>query len=228
MNDSSLFDSLYAEDPEGLKLNKIPTVDEMISNYREDFNEVCVEIFEYGLKMHAERQAEVEMFWECVREAKEMNKQLGIKKIEEFMEYRKQVLPELLATEQGENHEDQEAHEEYQKKIDKLWDALMVYEMQLVDQLEDVIKEFERTMSDMVTNFKENVSALFSRMRELENQHNEKLLEIGQLTLEKIVKGEVDDDIPDEIRDLFVDKDTLNSAVSIKNVILIFFYLYFF
>ncbi|CAD5116352.1 DgyrCDS5252 [Dimorphilus gyrociliatus] len=213
LNDSTLFDSLYAEDPEGMKLNKIPTVDEMISNYREEFNEICREIFEFGLKMHVERQAEVKMFWECVREAKETNKQLGINKIEEFMEYRKRVLPELLI-EPGENHEEQEAHEEYQKTIDKLWDALMIYEMQLVDQLEDVIKEFERAMSDMVANFKENVSALFSRMRELENQHNEKLLEIGQMTLEKIVKGEVDDDIPDEIRDLFVDKDTLNSAVT--------------
>lgn len=36
--------------------------------------------------------------------------------------------------------------------------------------------------------------------RDLENHHHEKLLEIAINILEKIVKGEMDEDLPDDLR----------------------------
>ncbi|CAK6437602.1 unnamed protein product [Pipistrellus nathusii] len=52
-----------------------------------------------------------------------------------------------------------------------------------------------------------------AQCRDLENHHHEKLLEIAINTLEKVVKGELDEDLPDDVRALFVDKDTIVNAV---------------
>ncbi|KAM9044425.1 dynein regulatory complex subunit 3 isoform 4-T8 [Megaptera novaeangliae] len=54
---------------------------------------------------------------------------------------------------------------------------------------------------------------IYKECRDLENHHHGKLLEIAISTLEKIVKGELDEDLPDAVRSLFVDKDTIVNAV---------------
>uniref|UniRef100_A0A673WW02 Dynein regulatory complex subunit 3 n=1 Tax=Salmo trutta TaxID=8032 RepID=A0A673WW02_SALTR len=50
--------------------------------------------------------------------------------------------------------------------------------------------------------------------RDLENHHHEKLLEIAVATLERVAKNELEEDMPDDVRMLFVDKDTVINAVS--------------
>ena len=54
----------------------------------------------------------------------------------------------------------------------------------------------------MVASFIENVQSLISQCRDLENQHHEKMLEIAIITLEKVVKNELDDEIPDDLREV--------------------------
>lgn len=91
MNGSQLFEELYAEDMEGQKLATMPGVDELMMDYREKFTDICQKIYTYGLETHKERTVEVDMFWECLREAKQENKEAGVSHINDFMEYKKQV-----------------------------------------------------------------------------------------------------------------------------------------
>ncbi|XP_008684201.1 dynein regulatory complex subunit 3 isoform X1 [Ursus maritimus] len=102
---------------------------------------------------------------------------------------------------------------EYSEDITELFNVLMTLEMQLVEQLEETINMFERNIIDLVALFIENVQSLMAQCRDLENHHHEKLLEISINTLEKILKGELDEDLPDDLRALFVDKDTIVNAV---------------
>ena len=51
--------------------------------------------------------------------------------------------------------------EEYRIEIKVLWDAIMGLEMQLVDQLEETIKDFERNITDMMSQFVESVQGLY-------------------------------------------------------------------
>uniref|UniRef100_A0A0D9R7P4 Dynein regulatory complex subunit 3 n=1 Tax=Chlorocebus sabaeus TaxID=60711 RepID=A0A0D9R7P4_CHLSB len=97
--------------------------------------------------------------------------------------------------------------------VSELFNELMMLEMQLVEQLEETINMFERNIVDMVGLFIENVQSLMAQCRDLENHHHEKLLEISISTLEKTVKGNLDEDLPDDLRALFVDKDTIVNAV---------------
>ena len=48
-------------------------------------------MFEYGLQKSTERKGEVDMFNECVEEAKRDNKEQGSTKINDFMEYKRKV-----------------------------------------------------------------------------------------------------------------------------------------
>ena len=68
--------------------------------------------------------------------------------------------------------------------------------------VQDAIKDFERNLADMVATFLETVQGYISQCRDLENTHNEKLLEIAIITLEKVVKNELDEEIPDDLREV--------------------------
>lgn len=80
----------------------------------------------------------------------------------------------------------------------------MANEVQIVDQLEETIKDFERNMSDMVSNFVEHMQGLFGQLRDLENIQFEKLQELCIITLEKVIKNEISDDFPEELRDVSI------------------------
>ena len=69
---------------------------------------------------------------------------------------------------------------------------------------QEAIKDFERNLADMVSGFIEHIQGLVAQCREFENQHNEKMLEIAIITLEKVVKNELDDEIPDDLREVSV------------------------
>ena len=50
---------------------------------------------------------------------------------------------------------------DYRTEVGSLWDVLMGLEMQLVDQLEETIKDFERNITDMMSSFVESVQGLY-------------------------------------------------------------------
>ena len=68
--------------------------------------------------------------------------------------------------------------------------------------MQDVIKDFERNMADMVSLFCEYNQGMMRQGRDLENMHHERLLEIAIVVLEKVVKNELDEEIPDDLREV--------------------------
>ena len=67
---------------------------------------------------------------------------------------------------------------------------------------QEIIKDFERNLQDMGSNFIENVQGYLSQCRDLENNHHERMLEIAIVTLEKVVKNELDEEISDDLRNV--------------------------
>ena len=74
---------------------------------------------------------------------------------------------------------------------------------------QEIIKDFERNLQDMCSNFTENLQGYLSQCRDLENAHHERMLEIAIITLEKVVKNELDDEISDDLRNVSI--GTLNT-----------------
>ncbi|XP_036694162.1 dynein regulatory complex subunit 3 isoform X4 [Balaenoptera musculus] len=207
----SLWDSMYAEDVEGSQLSHLPGVRELLQTYKDKFVIICLNIFEYGLKQQKKRKAELDTFMGCVQEAVQEKQEQGKHKIAKFEE--KHLLSLSSTRDESELTNFEIKMAEYSEDITELANVLMTLEMQLVEQLEETINMFERNIIDLVGLFVENVQSLMAQCRDLENHHHEKLLEIAISTLEKIVKGELDEDLPDAVRSLFVDKDTIVNAV---------------
>lgn len=211
LESDELFLSLFSEDPEGQKLNMIPGADELLTEYHDKFIIVCREMYEFGKSQKEVRNKEVSDFWQCFNHAKNSNTEEASKNIDLFMEVKKLIIDELN---ESQEQSIQEAKlSEYNEEVTKLWEKLMSLEVLVVDQLEEIIKDFERNMSEMVNNFVEQIQGLFSQIRDLENIQFERLQEICLSTLEKVIKGEIQDDFPDDLRDLFIDKDTIVNAL---------------
>ncbi|CAF0830778.1 unnamed protein product [Brachionus calyciflorus] len=211
LNSDELFLSLYEEDSEGEKLNMIPGADELLAEYRDKFVAVCKEMYDFGKSQKDLRLNEVAEFWKCLNDAKNSNTEEASAAINVFLEFKKNITEELN------NSTDQVIQEaklnEYNDEVNKLWDKLMSLEVQVVDQLEEIIRDFERNLGDMVNNFVEQIQGMYSQLRDLENIQFERLQELCLATLEKVIKGEVPDEFPDDLRDLFIDKDTVVNAL---------------
>lgn len=92
-------------------------------------------------------------------------------------------------------------------------DALMSHEMQLVEQFEEVFKEFERAYMELSAGVAELGQTAFARLREFEIEYHEKFTELIMQTFDRINKGDMDD-VEEELRDLLTDKDVLINAVN--------------
>ncbi|XP_062474978.1 dynein regulatory complex subunit 3 [Pezoporus occidentalis] len=212
LNGSFLFDSMFAEDTEAAKLACLPGVDDLLQAYREEFVSVCESLFNYGLKEHENREAEVSHFYEYLNEVLTANQQEGRKRILEFEKQSKKRLEEIHNASSYDIAESKRAR--YREDILQLSEALMGLEILITDQLEEILEEFKRNIAAVASTFTENVKGMMNQCRDLENHHHEKLLEISITTLEKSLKNELDVDLPAAVQTLLVDKNTIVNAVN--------------
>lgn len=63
-----------------------------------------------------------------------------------------------------------------------------------------MIQNFDRNMQDLVSTFIENLQGYMVQARDAENAHHEKMMEIATVTLEKVLKNELDEEIPDDLK----------------------------
>ncbi|XP_068002664.1 dynein regulatory complex subunit 3 isoform X2 [Melanerpes formicivorus] len=185
LNGSFLFEDLYADDPEAAKLAYLPGVGDLLQTYREEFVLVCENLFNYGLQEHEKREAEVSSFCESLHEALMANQRENRKIILDFESRNSRRLDEIHNASSYDIAESKRA--ESKEDILQLSEALMTLEMLITDQLE---------------------------CRALENRHHERLQEICITTLEKSVKNELEEDLPDDVRTLLVDKTTIVKALN--------------
>uniref|UniRef100_A0A672UBZ7 Dynein regulatory complex subunit 3 n=1 Tax=Strigops habroptila TaxID=2489341 RepID=A0A672UBZ7_STRHB len=185
LNGSFLFESMFAEDTAAAKLACLPGVNDLLQAYPSWFVSVCESLFNYGLKEHENREAEVSHFYECLNEVLTANQQEGRKRILDFENQNSSQAPRL---------------------------AFMVMQVYIVISLlfpsvKEILEEFKRNIAGVASTFIENC-------RELENNHHEKLLEISITTLEKSLKNELNVALPADVQTLLVDKTTIVNTVN--------------
>ncbi|CAG5132951.1 unnamed protein product, partial [Candidula unifasciata] len=194
LNTDRLFLEMYADDLDGQKLNEMPGADEIV----EKLLEVCNRLFEFGLEEREKRKEEEQMFWDCVNEAKAENKQMAMDAIYEYSKEKQKLFVGLQALTDAKLMD--KKLKDFYINITDLSDKLMTLELQLVDQLEEVIKDFERSMLELVGNFLETMHSCLTEMRETENSLNEKMTECASLALDKAAKNELDEDVTEELK----------------------------
>ncbi|XP_061605956.1 dynein regulatory complex subunit 3 [Phyllopteryx taeniolatus] len=105
---------------------------------------------------------------------------------------------------------------------------LMAVEFQLYSYLEETVRRFDNNISEMTASFSETAQGIyplhvhaatrrdrtFVHCRELEDSHHQKITQIAVTTLEVVAKGEAEDDLPDDVRMLFLDKNTVMDTLA--------------
>ncbi|CAF0776446.1 unnamed protein product [Adineta steineri] len=209
MDQNQLFTAMFKDDSEGQKLLLVPGADELVAQIEEKFVAIVHTMFEFGLKEKETRDKEIDDFWICVNEAKDENTRRAAVIVDEFKEYRTQLFAKEDLEQQGVSPG---VAADYDDALTNLRNKLMALEIALVDQLEETIQTFERNLGEMVSNFTESMRANFGLLRELQAFFNESIINLCVAAVERYMKNELDDDFPDEIRDLFADKDTILNA----------------
>ncbi|KAF0032642.1 hypothetical protein F2P81_014932 [Scophthalmus maximus] len=102
---------------------------------------------------------------------------------------------------------------QYNDDISQLCNSLMSLEYQLANQLEDIIEKLDINISDMVSNFTETVQGIYPFSQSLEDIYNKNIREIADATLKKVATESPEDDMPEEVKMLFSDKDSVMDAL---------------
>ncbi|KAL3314233.1 Dynein regulatory complex subunit 3 [Cichlidogyrus casuarinus] len=212
LNGSQLFEQAFKEDIEGNLLLELPNMEDMKKTFEIKFVDACQSLFEFGLSEFDRRAGEVKAFWDCVNEAKSQNSKKSRDLIEQFSEYKQNVFHQLV--EMIEVDEAEHLIKEYRDEINLLWKNLMANELSLVEQLEDVVKDFSLSLNEMTDAFLENMEALMGQCREAEGIYHERVTEHCIVMIEKIMKGELDDELSEEVKMIFVDKDSLMGSLA--------------
>ncbi|NXO80988.1 DRC3 protein, partial [Sitta europaea] len=230
LNGSLLFDSLYAEDREAAKLASLPGVGDLLQAYPSWFVSVSGNLYNYGLEQYEKREAEVSKFHKRLHEILAVNQQESRRIISDFESRNQRRLDELYQDGRGDIADSKRA--QGREDIRQLWDALMTLEALVSNDLEDLLQDFKRSIDVIVSTFTENIQGIypfhtfsltmlctFNQLRDLENKHHEKVMEIAMATLENLEEDMFEENFPDDIRKLFVDKTTTVSNINTSHSI---------
>uniref|UniRef100_A0A3B4YRY4 Dynein regulatory complex subunit 3 n=1 Tax=Seriola lalandi dorsalis TaxID=1841481 RepID=A0A3B4YRY4_SERLL len=209
LNGSYLFESMFKDDPEAEALHFLVFLDPTLT-FEHQMVDLCMQLFEIGLADHKRRETEVNYFFRGQTRALTDYQQKVSQTLADFEQQHKEVM-ELQQLSDPDIVKVKISH--YNDEISKLSNSLMSLEFQMVSQLEDIIKKLDINISEMVANFSETIQGIYP-FHYLEDNYNQNVRKIAVATLEKVAKDDLDDDIPDDVRSLFTDKDSVMDALS--------------
>ncbi|KAI8915048.1 hypothetical protein BC831DRAFT_488112 [Entophlyctis helioformis] len=208
-----LFDTMFGEDHDFQKLVPIAPsiIYEMREEYRAKFDIVIKELKHFVLRKSQDKAEEIAQVRKCISDVKGASDAQCLEKLEAFQHKKKELIKVVQNSRNAK--EVDEALKVLHEETQSLSDFLMSAEMVIVEQFEEVVKEFERNYTEMCTAINETGQTSFARLRELENEHQEKFAEAILAMYERFNKGDMDE-VDDEIRDIMTDKDVLMNAIN--------------
>ncbi|XP_037091732.1 dynein regulatory complex subunit 3-like isoform X2 [Pollicipes pollicipes] len=223
LSGGQLFDQLFEDDKDGEHLSNLQGADEIRETLRGQVVPVCKQIFDVGIEKEKQRAEEISQLVKCLYEARRADQDKAVRLMDEFLAEKDALLGDIanaidFAEETGINDETEESIDKaiqiYSEHCQKLWSQLMGSEVVLNDGLEEVIQEFGRNLTDMVSSMLEATQVLFAQLRDLEAGFTEQITELALHVLEKVIRNDEDVELPLETAELFTDKEVVMSLVA--------------
>lgn len=213
MNIDTLFDRMFDDDADFKKL--LPIAPAIISDMKEEFRakfEIVVKEFKFFvLRKAQEKEEEGNAIQRCIESVKGASDGLCLTKLATYDHQKKQLVKVVYNSRNPKEVDD--ALVELREQTQNISSFLMNAEMVIIEQFEEVIKEFERNYTEFCNSINENGQSSFSRLRDLEAEHVEKFGETVLAMYERFNKGDIED-VDDDIRDIMGDKDILMNAIN--------------
>ena len=223
LSEGQLFDDMFDGDKDGEHLYHMQGAEELRETLKTQVVPVCKQIFDVGIEKEKQRAEELSQLIKCLKEGRDLEQEKAVGRMDAFLIDRETLLGDIaaaieMAEEAGVNDETEAAIEAaiqaYRDRCQSLWGQLMGSEVVLNDGLEEVIQEFGRNLTDMVSNMLEATQALFAQLRDFEAGYTEQVTELALHVLEKVIRNDEDVDMPQETTELFTDKEVVMSLVT--------------
>ncbi|XP_037797534.1 dynein regulatory complex subunit 3-like [Penaeus monodon] len=181
LNDGSLFTRMFRGDKDMGVLLQLQGIHPVMAKYRDQFNAVCMKVFNAGLAHEEQRQSELELLHDALHLAKrdaDCYARGVVKKLESQVEEVLKTAHELREAEEASLGDDQEAHaarvtktvalkEEFESNICTITQDLLNAEVTLADQIKDVVGRAREELGTLVGNFLEEAAAELQEGRRL-------------------------------------------------------------
>ena len=82
---------MLSEDTEVSRLSQLPGVADLLQLFKENFTKVCEKLFEFGLEERFKQKSEAALFFSCLHDAIEQNRNESVNHIEKFKQQKDQV-----------------------------------------------------------------------------------------------------------------------------------------
>ncbi|KAK5885072.1 hypothetical protein CesoFtcFv8_018822 [Champsocephalus esox] len=199
LNGSDLFKCMFNDDQEADKLHRVPEITDLLLIYpfkpNKQMGDLCKQIFETGLAEHKRRDKEVNCFFTGQNETVIEYQQKALHILANFEQQHKERTVDMRKLSDREllKVKINQCNDE----INQLCKDLMTLEFQMVSQLEDITK-----------------SHTFAQCRDLEDDYNGKVRVSALALLDDASKDNLDEFLPDDVRILFTDKETVMDALT--------------
>ncbi|TPX55321.1 hypothetical protein PhCBS80983_g05416 [Powellomyces hirtus] len=227
----TLFTHLFSHDGDFQRFAPIITPDpfhELRDEYGAKVAVVVNELTQFVLKRAADKRDEVDLFAACLRDAQAKIDAECWMACKRFNALKKKHILQIQQSTTA--SEISSLFGTLRSGVSQLSDTLLGHEMTLVEQFEEVAKEFERNYTETATSITETAASAFARLRELENEFHERLSEAVVAAVDRFIKGDAPaagerrderdaggvalDLVEDELRDIISDKDILVNAIN--------------
>uniref|UniRef100_UPI0037E89321 dynein regulatory complex subunit 3 n=1 Tax=Semicossyphus pulcher TaxID=241346 RepID=UPI0037E89321 len=207
LNGSYLSKSMLKDDPMAETLRCMP---EMAQH---QMLALCTQIIEIGLAEHKRRETDVNSFVSVQTKAMKDFQQKVLHVMADFEPQHQERMVELQQLLDQKLLKDKISRGK--EEIKGLCNSLMEMELHHVSQMEDIIKRLDNNLSDMVSNFSETVQEMFTQCRDLEDNYYENVQKVAVATLERVAEDDLEEDMPDDVKMLFTDRDAVMDALNI-------------
>ncbi|XP_063885243.1 dynein regulatory complex subunit 3-like isoform X1 [Scylla paramamosain] len=181
LDDGSLLARMFRGDKDMGVLLQLPGAHALMSKYQEHFNAVCRQVFKAGLLHEEQRQTELRLLREALREARtraDHHAREAVRELEAEVGTVATAGRELQQAEEASLGDDQEAHTGrvaeaavLHEKIDTLLNTtsydLLTAEVTLADQIKDVVARAREELGSLVGGFLEEAATEFQEGRRL-------------------------------------------------------------
>uniref|UniRef100_A0A3Q4GCQ9 Dynein regulatory complex subunit 3 n=1 Tax=Neolamprologus brichardi TaxID=32507 RepID=A0A3Q4GCQ9_NEOBR len=219
LNGSSLFRTMFKDDPKAQTLHCAPGVDSLIQRYLLSswFPAcLCTQLFERGLAEHKRRETEVKSFFSCqekaVTDCQEKASQMLAKFNHEHKEASREQSPFPCLQQLSDPEVRKVKIDHCNDEINRLCKNLMTLEFQLVSEMEEKIKTFESRISDMVKHFSEIAQGIYPFF--LQENNRTKMQIVAAKILQTGARDARKEDLPDDVIMLFEDRDAVIDALA--------------
>ncbi|KAJ3369772.1 Dynein regulatory complex subunit 3 [Allomyces arbusculus] len=205
---NTLFETMFSTDTDYARL--LPLAPGVLGDLQATFaTAFATTVTDLTAQAHAHRALraqELAEFHDSVASTTRATDAVAAQIVADFMHDRKARLRAVAAAKTPRDAD--EAVASVKSRIQQAADELMALELNQVEQFEDLVKELERNYTDLAGGIKEVGTTAFAKLRELENEFQEKVGEAVMAAFERQAKADLEE-VEDAVRDLLRDKDAV-------------------